>query len=76
MARLISISARDAAERADKNEDRQSARALRAISEMVSDGSDQIRAFDYLADVYNRTANNPAMISHWDELTKDTVDKF
>lgn len=80
MVRLIGKFAENEAEaQAAKNGATDStARRLRAVSHESrnSSGSDRLKAFDYLIEVYGRTASNPAMIDHWDELTAATVENF
>ena len=51
---------------------------LRRISYMgdVYNGNEHLQAFDSLAEVYSRTANNTAMIKNWNELTAQTVENF
>lgn len=41
-----------------------------------ANGGDKLEAMDYLADVYGRCVRNPAMISHWDELTGKVMEAF
>lgn len=40
------------------------------------DGSEYLRAFDHLTDVFRRTSNNKPMISYWDQLTSEIVEDF
>ena len=39
-------------------------------------GGDTMAAFNTLLDTYSRTANNPAMISYWDNLTSELIADF
>lgn len=54
------------------------ARHLRRVAYMASvcNGDYIMQNFDYLADVYHRSARNPAMIKEWDSLTTDAVANF
>lgn len=79
MQRLIAHYAGLAAEEAAKKYGEKDRRAmeLRAVSIRDSDGaSDKLDQFDVLAYTFQRTANNPAMISHWGELTADVIEAF
>lgn len=80
MARMISKYAGDAAaERGNKyGQNDEQARTLRAISYTANrmNGNEYIQNFDYMAEAYKRTANNPAMIDSWGELTSRTVEEF
>lgn len=75
MVRLIGKYAGEAAERAT---DPMQAASLRGITyDSKSAGyADRVQAFDNMLDVMNRAANNPAMVSCWEELTADIVEKF
>lgn len=42
----------------------------------TDDGREYLEAFDFLADVYKRSVNNPAMIPFWDQLTTHAVEGF
>jgi hypothetical protein len=80
MQRMIAKYASEAAEAEGKRsgENSETARELRAISYTATQnaGGDHLRAFDVLADVYDRAVNNPGMIDHWDELTAETTENF
>lgn len=80
MTRIIGRYAQDAAEAqaASYGQSDDTARRLRNVSyaSRQSTGSDCLKAFDAMADVYSRTANNPAMIPHWSSLTAETVESF
>ncbi len=75
MVRMIGKYAGEAAERAS---DPMQAASLRSISmDSKSAGyADRVQAFDNMVNVMNRAANNPAMVSCWEELTADIVEKF
>lgn len=80
MARMIAKYAGDAAEAESKRSGgySQTAMQLRAVSYMANEnnGNDTLKAFDTMADVYNRSVNNPGMIDHWGELTGDIVENM
>lgn len=42
----------------------------------TDDGREYLEAFDFLADVYKRSVNNPAMIPFWDQLTTHAVENL
>lgn len=42
----------------------------------TDDGREYLEAFDYIADVYQRSVNNPAMIGYWDQLTENAVENL
>ena len=79
MMRMIGKYAGDAAKvRSDKNGWHDSeAQALRMVEHQsrTATGASHLQAFDNLAEVYNRCANNPAMIDHWEELTNGIIEK-
>lgn len=79
MQRLIAhyagLAAEDAAKRYGERDRR--VMELRAVSTHSSAGaSDKLDQFDVLAYAFQRTANNPAMIGHWGELTADVMEAF
>ena len=80
MVRLIGKYAQDAADaqaaKYGQNDD--TARTLRLVSHesRKNSSSEYLKAFDYMADVYNRAVNNPGMIDHWEQLTAETVENF
>lgn len=41
-----------------------------------STGAAELGTFDNLVNTFERCANNPAMIDHWDELTQGTIEAF
>ena len=75
MVRLLAQSAADMAEKAN---DADIARSYRLVSHKGKgdDGSEYLRAFDFLADTFNRCERNFALSSKWDELTSPVVDSF
>lgn len=80
MQRIIGKYAADAAEEVAKKYGQGDQRAmnLRAVS-CHSDTGDvgaKLGSFDVLAEAFRRTANNPAMIGSWGELTGDVVESF
>ena len=79
MARLVAKSAGDAAEEVARKygENDSKARELRRVSYNNSDGgADTMARFDYLANVFSRTCNNPSMIGDWNDLTEHIVDEM
>lgn len=79
MQRLIAHYAGLAAEDAAKKYGERDRRVmeLRAVSTHSSDGaSDKLDQFDVLAYAFQRTANNPAMIGYWGELTANVIEAF
>lgn len=55
----------------------QRAREMRAVSYDLHDGiSEKLGQMDALAEIYQRTANNPGMIGHWGELTGQIIEQF
>lgn len=73
MQRLI---AKAAADRAENTKDDKEADALRRLSFTIDDGSEHLKTFDTLVDVYKRCTKNPVLISKWDELCGDTVQNY
>lgn len=80
---MVKIISKYAGVAAKKREDRNGfndpeARALRAIEYKCREttGSEHLKAFDFLMDVYNRAVRNPAMIDHWDSLTSEVLRTF
>ena len=43
---------------------------------MGNDGNEYLRAFDFLADTFNRCERNFALSTKWDELTAPVVESF
>lgn len=75
MVRLIAKSAADMAEKAT---DTDVARSYRLVSHRGkgNDGNEYLRAFDFLADTFNRCERNFALTPKWDELTSAVVESF
>jgi len=78
MIRMIGSYAKQRADEAEKHGDPDMRSALFAVYEESRgvDGSEHLRAFGYLEDVYRRCVNNTAMIGYWDQLTANTVENF
>lgn len=80
MARIIAKYAEGKAERAvrENGELDEEASGFRQIAfdGRHENGGEYLEAFDSLVNVYNRTANNPAMIGYWDSLTSEAVKQF
>lgn len=80
MMRLIAKYAGEAAADAAKQYGESSNQAMTLRSVLYrgnsAAGSDTLSKFDILADTFRRTANNPYMIGHWDELTADLISNF
>ena len=75
MVRLI---AKNAADMAEKATDADVARSYRLVSHRGkgNDGNEYLRAFDFLADTFNRCERNFALSTKWDELTSPVVESF
>lgn len=75
MARMI---AKSAADMAEKVTDADVARSYRLVSHRGkgNDGNEYLRAFDFLADTFNRCERNFALTPKWDELTSAVVESF
>ena len=75
MVRLIAKSAADMAEKAT---DTDVARSYRLVSHRGkgNDSNEYLRAFDFLADTFNRCERNFALSGKWDELTAPVVESF
>ena len=75
MVRLI---AKSAADMAEKVTDADVARSYRLVSHRGkgNDGNEYLRAFDFLADTFNRCERNFALTPKWDELTSAVVESF
>lgn len=78
MTRMIAKYAAEAAEAAAKKygENSPQARELRMIgySGNLDPAKDCMNTFDGVTEIFRRTVDNPAMISHWDELTTQLLD--
>lgn len=80
MARMIAKYAGDAAEQRGSKygQNDEQARTLRAISYTANqnNGNETLQAFDLMSEVYTRSANNPAMIDAWGELTGNALENM
>lgn len=80
MQRVIAKYADEAAAKIAKEygEGSNEAMAIRAVAHRgrENSGGDTVAAFNTLIDAYSRTANNPAMIGYWDELTSELIADF
>lgn len=80
MARLIARYAADAAEQAGKQYGQNDQRAMELRAEAYQGKADpagaKLSLFDAMAEAYQRTASNPAMISAWSELTTPVIENL
>ena len=80
MMRFVSKYAEVAAEERAKKygQNDEGARTLRSVSYVgkQNDGKEILQAFDTLSNVFCRSVNNPALISHWGEFTSDLIETF
>ena len=76
MVRLIAKSAADMAEKTTGDAD--VSRSYRLVSHRGkgNDGNEYLRAFDFLADTFDRCERNFALSTKWDELTSPVVESF
>lgn len=76
MTRLIGKYAADAAKAYRPGDEE--ARVLNVVvaRSRQDNGSEYLKAFDYMVDVYGRAVRNPAMIAMWEELTANVVEAF
>lgn len=75
MCRLLGKYAGDAAESAPTRELQAQMRTL-ATNAQHTAGQEYTDRFNHLLDAYSRTANNPAMIDRWDEITAQNIETF
>lgn len=75
MMRLIGKYAGDAAAQAPTQELQHQMESL-ANNSRHTMGSEYMNLFNAFLDAYSRTANNPAMIAKWDELTAGMINSF
>lgn len=77
---MVRLAAKYATEAAEKQHDVDPAKTaqLRRVASRTRecDGTEQVKAFDYLLDVYTRSVYNPAMVNHWEGLTQNVVEAF
>lgn len=76
MTRLIGKYAADAAKAHHPGDEE--ARVLNVVvaRSRQDNGSEYLKAFDYMVDVYGRAVRNPAMMAKWEELTERVVETF
>ena len=76
MVRLIAKYAAEAAGQYEPNDQR--ARELRAVGHIgnADPAAAAMSNFDDIAEVFDRTVNNPSMISYWDSLAGPMLDKL
>ena len=78
MARIIGKYAHDAAEARGKSLGDNEASTLRMVEYQArtNTGAEVLQNFDVMADAFSRSANNPAMIDHWDSLTGEIMQAY
>lgn len=78
MVRLIAKHAKDRADQADADRNPDTARAFRAVAYKGNsvNGNSYLEAFDVMTSCFNRCMKNTALISHWDELNGEIVERF
>ena len=78
MVRLIAKYAKDRADQADADRNTDTARAFRAVAYQGNsvNGNAYLETFDAMTSCFNRCMKNTALMSHWDELCGEIVDKF
>ena len=78
MVRLIAKYAKDRADQADADRNTDTARAFRAVAYQgnSANGNSYLEAFDAMTSCFSRCMKNTALMSHWDELCGEIVDKF
>ena len=78
MVRLIAKHATDRAAAADADRDTDTAKAFRTVAHKGNsvNGNGYLQAFDVVASCFDRCMKNTALISHWDELTGEIVERF
>ena len=75
MMRLIGKYAGETAGKAPTNELQERLNTLANVAQ-VTPGKEYMDAFNVLEDAYNRTANNPAMMPRWGEITDSVIENF
>ena len=75
MCRLLGKYAGDAAESAPTKELQAQMRTLASNAQSTA-GREYTDRFNALLDAYSRTANNPAMMDRWDEITAQNIETF
>ena len=78
MVRLIAKYAKDRADQADADRNTDAARAFRAVAYKGNsvNGNDYLQAFDAMTSCFSRCMKNTALMSHWDELNGEIVERF
>ena len=78
MVRVIAKYAKDRADQADADRNTDAARAFRAVAYQgnSANGNSYLEAFDAMTSCFSRCMKNTALMSHWDELCGEIVDKF
>lgn len=78
MVRVIAKYAKDRADQADADRNTDAARAFRAVAYKGNsvNGNAYLETFDAMASCFSRCMKNPALMSHWDELCGEFVEKF
>lgn len=83
MIRLITKYAEDASKALENSgmEQRKYLESRACLNNVITagrtdDGREYLEAFDFLADAYRRSVNNPAMIPYWDKLTAYAVENL
>lgn len=75
MCRLIGKYCGEAASEAPTNELQAQMNKL-ATTATIAPGREHLDAFNVLEDAYTRTANNPSMIPHWEQITDSVIANF
>lgn len=78
MVRVIAKYAKDRADQADADRNTDAARAFRAVAYKGNsvNGNDYLQAFDAMTSCFSRCMKNTALMSHWDELNGEIVERF
>lgn len=75
MCRLIAKYAGEAADKAPTKELQERLNTLATVAQHTP-GKAHMDAFNVLEDAFNRTANNPAMMPRWGEITDSVIENF
>ena len=78
MVRVIAKYAKDRADQADADRNTDTARAFRAVAYQgnSANGNGYLEAFDAMTSCFSRCMKNTALMSHWDELNGEIVERF
>lgn len=76
MVRIIGKYAGEAADKAPTKDLQERLNTLATVTQYETPGRAYIEAFNVLEDAYTRTANNPSMIPHWEQLTDNVIANF